>query len=94
MMFNYYFNIGLIYILIGFCTALIVFFVLKKNIIGKFWGALIVGIIGSFLGGIFGFVFEGIIEYLSNLNNAVNIFPPIIVSVILLWIFTKVSEKR
>ena len=92
--FNYYFNIGLIYTLVGFSIALISYFVFKKNVIGKFWGAFIVAMVGSFLGGVFGNIFEGVIELLSNINNSVNIFPPIITSVILLWIFVKVSEKR
>lgn len=94
MMFNYYFNIGLIYSIVGFAAALVVYFILKKNMIGKFWGALVVGIIGSFLGGIIGFVFEDVINYLANINNAVNIFPPVISAFLILWIYSKVSEKQ
>ena len=47
----YYFNVGLTYFVIGFATAVFYAFMLRKPLLGKFWGALIVGLIGSFLGG-------------------------------------------
>jgi hypothetical protein len=90
--FNYYFNIGLIYFLIGFALAIYFVFILKKKTLGRFWGALLVAVVGSFLGGIIEYFFSDIIEKLSNLMNAVNIFPPIIVSLFLLWLFSKVSR--
>jgi len=93
-MFNYYFNIGLIYFLTGFAIALFFYFILKKHVLGKFWGALLVSVIGAFLGGVVEFFFSGVIEKLSNTMNSVNIFPPIIVAFVLLWIFTKVSGKK
>lgn len=92
-MFNYYFNIGLIYFLIGFALALFFVFILKKEMLGRFWGALLVAVVGSFLGGIIEYFFSDVIEKLSNLMNSVNIFPPIIVALILLWLFSKVSRN-
>ena len=92
-MFSYYFNIGLIYFLIGFALALYFVFVLKKKMLGKFWGALLVSIVGAFLGGLIEFFFAEIIARLSNLMNAINIFPPIFASLFLLWIFSKANEK-
>ena len=92
-MFSFYFNIGLIYLLIGFAVALISYFAFKKMVLGKFIGALIVALIGSYLGGVLEFVLKDIIYFLSNLNNSVNIFPPVITSIVLMWIFVKVSEK-
>lgn len=62
-------------------------------VLGNFLGALIVALIGSYLGGVLEFVLKDIIYFLSNLNNSVNIFPPLITSIILMWIFTKVSDK-
>jgi hypothetical protein len=91
--FNFYFNIGLIYFLIGFGIALFFVFILKKRVLGKFWGALLVAVVGAFLGGIIEFFFADIIQKLSNLLNAVNVFPPVISAFILLVIFSKVSEK-
>ena len=92
-MFSFYFNIGLIYLLIGFAVALLSYFAFKKMVLGNFIGALIVALIGSYLGGVLEFVLKDVINFLANLNNSVNIFPPLITSIILMWIFTKVSEK-
>lgn len=93
-MFSYYFNIGLVYFVIGFGIALIFYFFMKKPMFGNFLGALIVALVGSFLGGFIGNVFANVISYLSNLFNSINIFPPIIAAIILVLIFSKVSEKR
>ena len=93
-MFNYYFNIGLVYFIVGFIVALFFFFVLKKPLLGGFWGTLIVSLVGSFLGGIIEFFFSEIITRLTNINNAVNIFPPIITSFIVIWLFSLVSTRQ
>lgn len=93
-MFNLYFNIGIIYILIGFVIAFITVFFLKKRVIGKFVGAFIVALFGSFLGGIIEYLFKDIIAYLTNVNGIVNIFPPIIASFIIMFIFVRVSDKK
>jgi hypothetical protein len=92
--FNFYFNIGMIYFLIGFALALYYVFVLRKPLLGKFWGALVVSVVGAFLGGIVEYFFSDIIAKLSNILNAVNIFPPIVASLLLLWIFSKVNGKE
>jgi len=92
-MVSYYFNIGLIYFIIGFGSAILCYYIFKKDVIGHFIGALIVGLIGSFLGGVIEFYFTDIIKLLTNLNNSVNIFPPLITAGVLLWIFVKVSER-
>jgi hypothetical protein len=42
-MFTYYFNIGLIYFLIGFGVALFFYFVLKKEVLGSFGGLCLLG---------------------------------------------------
>ena len=93
-MVSYYFNIGLIYFIIGFGVALITYYVFRKDVIGHFVGALVVGLIGSFLGGVIQYFFSDIIKYLTNLNNSVNVFPPLITSGILLWIFVKASGRH
>jgi len=92
-MVSYYFNIGLIYFIIGFGSAIMCYYIFKKDVIGHFIGALIVGLIGSFLGGVIEFYFADIIRLLTNLNNSVNIFPPLITAGFLLWIFVKVSDR-
>lgn len=92
-MVSYYFNIGLIYFIIGFGSAIMCYYIFKKDVIGHFIGALIVGLVGSFLGGVIEFYFADIIALLTNLNNSVNIFPPLITAGLLLWIFVKVSDR-
>lgn len=92
-MFSFYFNIGLIYLIVGFAVALVSYFLFKKMVLGNFLGALVVALIGSYLGGVLEFVLKDIIYFLSNLNDSVNIFPPLITSIILMWIYTKVSDK-
>jgi uncharacterized membrane protein YeaQ/YmgE (transglycosylase-associated protein family) len=91
---TYYLTIGLTYLVIGFGVTLFYYFVLKKRFLGHFWGALIVALIGSFLGGVIDFFFEDLIETLSNLNDSVNIFPPLFTSVIIIWIFSQISDNR
>lgn len=92
-MFNYYFNIGLTYVLIGFAVALITYFVMGKRVLGRFWGALIVGLVGSFLGGLVDYLFADIIHTLANLNNSVNVFPPILTALFVVLAFAKASES-
>lgn len=93
-MFNYYFNIGLTYFLIGFAVALFFYFILKKPIFGKFWGTLVIALVGAYLGGIIEHYFADIIEKLTNLNNSVNIFPPIITAFVIIWLFSLVSDRK
>ena len=93
-MFNYFFNIGLTYLIIGFAVALFFYFILKKPVFGRFWGTLIVSLVGAFLGGVIEYFFSDFLEKLANLNNSVNIFPPIISSFILIWLFSLVSDKK
>ncbi len=93
-MFGYYFTIGLLYLIIGFGVALLSYFIFKKDVPGRFLGSLIVALIGSYLGGILQYVLKDIIDYLTHINESVNIFPPLITSIVLLWIFIKVSNKK
>lgn len=90
-MFGYYFNIGIIYLLIGFTAALIYHFVFRRRTIGKFWGALVVGILGSFFGAVIDYLFHDVIAFLANISDSVNIFPPIITAFLALWLLWSVS---
>jgi uncharacterized membrane protein YeaQ/YmgE (transglycosylase-associated protein family) len=92
-MVNYYFNIGLIYFIIGFSAAILSYYVFRREVIGHFIGALIVGLIGSFLGAATEHLFHDFFVLLTNINGSINIFPPIIGSAILLWIFVKAGDR-
>ncbi|MDR1626656.1 MAG: hypothetical protein LBT33_08950 [Spirochaetia bacterium] len=84
-------TIGLIHIVIGFGLSLFFCYVLKKNFIGKVWGAALVGTAGSFTGGLANVLVQDI-RFLSLVFFSVNIIPPCIVSCLFLWIFNKISS--
>ena len=90
-MWLYYLNVGLTYFTIAFAAAVFYYFVLRKPALGKFWGALVVAIIGSFLGGLADYLFRDVIALLSDFNS-VNIFSALAVSLLFVWILTKVSS--
>jgi uncharacterized membrane protein YeaQ/YmgE (transglycosylase-associated protein family) len=89
---TYYFTFGLTYILIGFCVAMVYFYVFKKNFLGSLWGGVVVGIIGSFIGGLVDFYFKDFLYFLSHLFGSINLFPPLISAVLFLWIFNRMSN--
>lgn len=92
-MWLYYLNVGLTYCTIGFASAFFVYFVLRKTTLGNFWGALAVGFVGSFLGGILNYVFGDVIERLSDFNS-VNVFAALFVSLVLVWLLHRVSSRE
>jgi len=64
-------------------------------VLGKFWGALIVGLVGSFLGGLVAQLFKGVIKYLAEFNNGtVNVFAAAGISMFMLWLLSKASYPR
>jgi len=89
----FYLNVVLTYMTIGFASALYIYFILKRRVIGNFWGALIVGFIGSFLGGVIYQVFSDFFKRLSDFND-VNIFAALFASLLLIWIFSKLSASK
>jgi uncharacterized membrane protein YeaQ/YmgE (transglycosylase-associated protein family) len=92
-MWFFYFNVGLTYLTIGVASAVFFFFILKKPILGKFWGALIVGLIGSFLGGLVDQLFSSAIKYLSDFNT-VNVFAALGTAMFMIWLLSKASYPR
>ncbi len=91
---TYFLTVGLTYAVIGFAVSIVYVYIFRRRFLGRFWGALIVGLVGSFLGGVIDYLFDDIIEALANFNNAVNIFPALITAVILVSIFARISEDR
>ena len=89
----FYFNVVLTYLTIGFAAAIVVYFLFKRHVIGKFWGALIVGFIGSFLGGVVYQAFQEFFESISVFND-VNIFAAGFSAFLLIWIFSKLSSSK
>ena len=89
----YYINVGLTYFTIGFACAMFFTFIVKKPLLGRFWGALIVGLIGSFLGGLIDHIFADFIAYFTDFNS-VNIFTATITAMIMIWFLSKVSASK
>jgi uncharacterized membrane protein YeaQ/YmgE (transglycosylase-associated protein family) len=89
----YYFNVGLTYVAIGLACAVFYVFILRKPVLGRFWGALIVGLVGSFLGGLIDQLFANVIAFLADFNS-VNVFASLITSLVLIIIFSKVSSPK
>jgi len=93
MWFYYIFQVGLTYVTIGVACAVFFFFVIKKPVLGKFWGAIIVGLIGSFLGGLIDQIFSKVIQFLSDFNS-VNVFAALATSLLMIWLLSKASYPR
>jgi uncharacterized membrane protein YeaQ/YmgE (transglycosylase-associated protein family) len=89
----YYFNVGLTYVAIGLACAVFYVFILRKQVLGRFWGALIVGLVGSFLGGLIDQLFSNVIKFLADFNS-VNVFASVITALVLIIIFSKVSAPK
>jgi uncharacterized membrane protein YeaQ/YmgE (transglycosylase-associated protein family) len=89
----FYFNVLLTYLTIGFASAIFIYFILKRRVIGNFWGALIVGFIGSFLGGVIYRAFPAFFKWLSDFND-VNVFSAFSFSLFLIWVFSKLSSSK
>ncbi len=92
-MWFFYFNVGLTYVTIGVAAAVFYFFILRKPMLGKFWGALVVGLIGSFVGGLVDQLFQNVIKDLSDFNS-VNVFAALGTSLLMIWLLSKASYPR
>ena len=92
-MWFYYFRVGLTYVTIGVAAAVFFFFIVKKPVLGKLWGAIIVGLVGSFLGGLINEIFTKLIQYLSDVNS-VNVFAALATSLLMIWLLSKASYTR
>ncbi len=82
-----------LYVGIGFICAIFVYFILKKPVLGKFWAAFILGIIGSVLGG---FMLDDIFKKLTDVYN-INVLSSVFFSCVLILFYSLVtpsSRKR
>jgi uncharacterized membrane protein YeaQ/YmgE (transglycosylase-associated protein family) len=71
------------YVGIGFLSAIFIYFVLRKKVLGKFWAALLIGIIGAVLGS---FLLDEFFRKLTDVYN-VNILSALFFSCILIWVY-------
>lgn len=89
---TYFVIIGLTYFVIGFAVTILFYYVLRRPLLGRFWGGLIVGLIGSFLGGSLDFLLLS--TDVVPLAGTVDIVPPLVTSLALVWTFSSVSRRR
>ena len=81
-------KIFLITAVLGSVAGWFIYSVLKKHTIGEFWGAIITGIIGAYIGH---YVFPIVFNPIKKLLGEVDIIPPILGAFFLVWILSKVS---
>ena len=86
-----YVTVGLTYLTVGLAAAIFCHFVLRRRLLGNFWGALVVGLIGAVLGGMLDQVLAGVIERLAHFNS-VNLFAAGFCAIALIWTLSRLNE--
>jgi uncharacterized membrane protein YeaQ/YmgE (transglycosylase-associated protein family) len=76
-----------LYVGIGLLSAIFVYFILKKPVLGRFWVAFILGIIGSVLGG---FLLDDVFRRLTDVYN-INILASVFFSCVLILFYSLVT---
>lgn len=76
-----------LYIVLGFLSTIFIYFILKRSVLGKFWIAFVMGIIGSVLGG---FLLDDVFRKLTSVYN-VNILASLFLSCVLIWFYSLVA---
>ena len=85
-----------LYVVVGFLSAVFVYFILNRKVLGRFWAAIIMGIVGSVLGG---FLLDDVFKKLTDIYN-VNVLAALFLSLVLIWLYSTVapgsskSDKR
>lgn len=79
-------NIALIYFISAAAAATVSVFVFKMKFLGSFWGALVLALIGSFLGGTLGTVIPVIFSRVLHL-----FVPSIVIAFLFLYFFKWLS---
>jgi len=75
----------------GGLTGWFVYSILKKHTLGNLWGAIIVGIIGAYIGH---FSLKPLMEWITDLFDQVNVIYAIVGAFSVVWILTKVSPGK
>ncbi len=73
-----------LYVGIGLISTIFVYFILKRSVLGRFWAAFIMGIIGSVLGG---FLLDDIFRKLTEIYS-INILSSLFLSCVLIWLYS------
>lgn len=82
------------YLIIALSVSLVMFFVFRISILGKFWMALILSVAGSVLGAFINVFCGKFFAYFANLNGgSVNIYPSLFFSILFVWLFSKLTTS-
>lgn len=84
----------LILFAVGALAGLFVVKVMKKPILGNVWGGVVIGIIGSVLGGFFLDPLIMLLSFLLTNKLNVNFVASTLGALIVLWIFYKISKQH
>jgi uncharacterized membrane protein YeaQ/YmgE (transglycosylase-associated protein family) len=76
-----------LYVLLGFMSTIFIFFILKRSVLGRFWAAFVIGIIGSVLGG---FLLDDLFKKLTEVYN-INVLASLFFSCVLIWFYSVVA---
>ena len=88
-----YLNVALTYVAVGLGCAILVYYVARRPVLGRFWGALLVGLIGAVLGGLADQLLAGVFERLADVNT-VNLFAATAASLLCVWLLSKASRPK
>ena len=86
-------NVALTYATIGLAAAIVAHYLMKQRVVGGFWIALVVGLIGAVMGGLLDQLLFDVIERLANFNS-VNVFAAGGMALLLIWALARTSRNR
>ena len=87
-----YLNVALTYVAVALGCAILMFYVVRREMPGRFWGALVVGLVGAVLGGIADQLLAGVFERLTDVNT-VNLYAAGGASLLCIWLLS-IARRR
>lgn len=88
-----YLNAALTYAAVALGCAILVFYVARRPVPGRFPGAVIVGLIGAVLGGVADQFLGGVFERLTDVNT-VNLFAAGGASLLCVWLLSAAGRPK
>lgn len=88
-----YLNVALTYVAVALGCAILMFYVARRPVPGRFWGALTVGLIGAVLGGVADQFLADVFERLADVNT-VNLFAAAGASLLCIWLLSGTGHSK
>lgn len=88
-----YLNVALTYVAVALGSAILMFYGVRREMPGRFWGALVVGLVGAVLGGIADQLLAGVFERLTDVNT-VNLYAATGASLLCIWLLSIARRRR